>query len=245
MDEPHLAIDIVLHAGTLAATLVYYRSSVLGMIGDGCGGLLALGRGGRGAAILRERGNLRLLVLLIVGTLPTAVFGLFFGRFFNQLFDGSFEQILGAPRMVAGMLLVTAALLMATRFVGDGARGIRELTVWHALAIGLVQGLAIIPGISRSGATIVCALSLGIERELAARYSFLLAVPATIGALALEALGGGMWALDPLLVGAGFVTAASVGLVALAVLIPVVRRGRLYLFALYLVPVGLAWLVWM
>ncbi len=238
-----LTFTVVVHAGTLVATLAYYRHSVVGMVRDGLGGLRAWARGERLGTVLRDRGAARLLVLIAVGTLPTAVAGLFFGRFFERLFAGSFEQVLGSPPVAAGMLLVTAAFLLSSRFIRDGSLGIREMNGWHALAIGVVQGLAILPGISRSGATIVCALSLGLDRELAARYSFLLAVPATIGALILEGTGADLTVVDPAGLAIGFVSAALVGGGALALLIPVVRQGRLYLFSAYLVPAAVAALI--
>lgn len=113
-----------------------------------------------------------------------------------------------------------------------------------AVLIGVSQGFAIIPGISRSGTTIACALLLGVEREHAARFSFLLAIPAILGALLLQLKDMSGWeSVSWLPVGLGFVAAAVTGLVALRLLIPVVNKGAFHYFAVYLVPVGIAGLV--
>ncbi|MEE8410584.1 MAG: undecaprenyl-diphosphate phosphatase, partial [Myxococcota bacterium] len=150
------------------------------------------------------------------------------------------EAIFGMPRLVAGMLLVTAALLVTARLAESKSDSPRRIGIGHALLIGLVQGIAIVPGISRSGSTIAVALLLGLGREEAARFSFLLAVPAILGALLIEilqeGLGGGV-ALWPLVI--GFATAGVLGLAALAIVVPLVRSGCLHYFAVYLVPVGM------
>ena len=115
-----------------------------------------------------------------------------------------------------------------------------------ALLVGLSQGFAIIPGISRSGTTIACAILLGIEREHAARFSFLLAIPAICGALLLELKSMASWeAIAWMPVGLGFVSAALTGLLALRLLVPVVHRGVFHYFGFYLVPAGIAGLVFL
>jgi undecaprenyl-diphosphatase len=115
------------------------------------------------------------------------------------------------------------------------------MTWRDALAIGLIQGMAVIPGISRSGSTIACALLLGIDRQLAARYSFLLSVPAILGAVLLKTKdaveAGGH--VDVLSLVVGFVSAGLVGVLALRFFIPIVQQGKLHYFVAYLVPVGI------
>ena len=144
-------------------------------------------------------------------------------------------------------LLVTAGILSATPWAPP-ARGRAALTVRAALLIGLIQGIAIIPGISRSGSTIALALFLGLERGHAARFSFLLSVPAIAGAVGIkgvkdgpELLSGG---IDWFPVLCGFLSSAFVGYLALILLVGIVKRGGLHRFAWYLVPASLvAWLV--
>jgi len=174
-------------------------------------------------------------LMIVLGSVPTAAIGLGFRR--------QFEAMFGAPGIACVMLLVTAVVLQLSRL---GHERIGSVTPLAALLIGTIQGFAIIPGISRSGSTIAAALLLGVKREQAARYSFLLALPAVLGALLLQLRGlsgdGDVPLLssgDALSLGLGFVAAALTGFVALRVLVPVVKRGRLHLFSYYLVPVGL------
>ena len=233
--EPHLLFDVIVHAATLAATVVVYRGSLGEMARDVVAAPRALHQGA-GPTRLAQRPGLRLAALIILGSLPTALIGV--------LFKAPLEALFAAPRLAAGMLLVTAALLATTALARPGKRGLAELRWWHALIIGTVQGFAIIPGVSRSGSTIACALLLGVERELAARYSFLLSLPAVLGAVTLKLAEGDLQgvAMAPLAV--GFVAAALLGLLALFLLIPLVRRGRLHYFAGYLVVAGTAGLLW-
>jgi undecaprenyl-diphosphatase len=109
------------------------------------------------------------------------------------------------------------------------------------LGVGAAQALALLPGISRSGMTIAAGLHLGLERETAARFAFLLAVPAMLGAQAWELMGGAGGSLSGhgwTVLGVGTVTSAVVGVGALLVLLPLVRKGKMYLFAFYCIPVG-------
>jgi undecaprenyl-diphosphatase len=172
-----------------------------------------------------------LALLIMLASVPTAVLGITLRRPLGMAF--------GEPRLVLAALAATGGLLLLSRWSGEGDR---RLTLVAALALGVVQGIAILPGISRSGATIAVALLFGVERELAARFSFLLAVPAIFGALTLEVAGAGLGEVTrsaPALA-AGFVAAAVTGVAALAILVPLVRRGRLSYFAVYLIPVSLA-----
>ena len=137
------------------------------------------------------------------------------------------------------MLLVTACLLMITRFIQEGDR---QLNVILAAVIGVAQAIAVLPGISRSGATIATALILGVPREQAARFSFLMVIPPILGAGALEAkdLAGGeaeLLGVAPLLI--GFVTAFLFGVLACQLMLRLVKRGNLHWFAFYVLAVGL------
>ncbi len=230
LNEPHLLFDIVVHVATLVATVIFYRKSLAEMARDSVRAL-GLWRQGLPAEAFARHPAARFVALIGVGSLPTAAVGLTFQK--------PLEAMFAAPTLVAAMLLVTALVLFATRFAPAVGRSLAEMRWRDALLIGLAQGCAITPGISRSGATIACALLLGLDRELAARYSFLLAVPAVAGALVLKLLGGGPPIhVDASVFASGFAAALVVGLLALAALIPVVRRGKLYYFAIYLVPVG-------
>ncbi len=178
--------------------------------------------------------DLKLAMLIVIGSIPTAVLGLLFRGIADRLFASAF---------IAGiMLMVTGLLLWITRWAADRLKqaGADRLTPKNALIIGVVQGLAIIPGISRSGSTISIGLLLGINREKAARYSFLLSIPAIIGAGLLslkEGLSQADLTIQISLLGA--ITAALVGYGALKSLLHVVKKGRLHLFAPYCWLVGI------
>lgn len=212
-----VAFDLVLHIATLIPVLWFYRSDLVRLVRD-------------------PRRNARYIGLIVVATLPTAVIGL--------TLKDAFETLFHTPRAVAGALFVTGLLLSSTRWSDAAGRSRREMRWSTALIIGIAQGMAITPGISRSGATIAAALLLGIDRAEAARFSFLLSIPAILGAAILVAKDGVAFeaSLWPSLV-IGFVAAAGVGYAALRWLVRLVRGGRLYRFAYYVVPLAaVAWL---
>ena len=234
LKEAELFFDICVHLGTLVAVIIVFRQEIKDI-------LLALLRL---VAMAGEKQNMRVAIesdpelkmalLIVVGSIPTAVLGLLFSSVADRLF---------ASVMIVGvMLMVTGLLLWATRGkTKDGpASGIDRFSPKNAFIIGIVQGLAIIPGISRSGATISTGLLLGIDREIAARYSFLLSIPSIFGAGILsfkEVLSAAQSTIQIPLVGA--ITAAIVGYAALRVLLQVVKKGGLHMFAPYCWLVGI------
>jgi len=226
LKEPELLFDISLHIGTLAATcVVFYREigSILWVLIRLPSSLKSSGGFG---ALFTGNAYFRLTVLIVVGSLPTAIFGVLFREIAHPLF--------GAAWIVGLMLLVTGTVLQLTRNSRLAGRRLNQVDSKDALTIGLVQGVAIIPGISRSGSTISTALFLGIDRELAGRYSFLLSIPAMLGALVLGLTSGtmgGTASTAAILTGAA--SAAVVGILALKALLHVVKTGRLYYFAPY------------
>ena len=178
-------------------------------------------------------------LLIVIGSIPTAVIGLLFKEITDQLF--------GSIAVVGCMLLVTGTLLWLTRRIRGHGRPLGATTVKDALIIGVVQGLAILPGISRSGSTISTALFLGVDRKVAGRYSFLLSIPAIVGALVLGLDAPELQTTIPMAtILIGSVVSAGVGWVALVILLRVVDRGQLYRFAPYcwlvgIVTLALAW----
>ncbi|MCB9569353.1 MAG: undecaprenyl-diphosphate phosphatase [Myxococcales bacterium] len=219
--------NIVVHAGTLLAVLWVYRGDLLSLI-------RALLPGG-------EARSRRLLVALIVGTLPL-------GLALVPAIEGAVVAIEGRPAWIGVSLLVTAALLAYSHFArprGDDPDA--PPSAPQALVIGLFQLLAITPGISRSGSTIAAALGLGISRLEAARFSFLLSIPAILGASlkeVLEIVGQPTASAgDPLPYVIGFVTSLVVGLASLRLLVHLLVRVGLLPFVPYLVLLGLAAIV--
>jgi len=221
-----LAFDVFLHLGTLVALLVYFVRDWIRYIGAWL-------------ASVRERRigddpDRRIAWLLIAATVPAAVIGFALEGFIEEALHGDND---GARLAIAGFLVVGAlALWLADRFVGQ-RRELSDMTTSTALTIGVSQALALLPGISRSGATITAGRALGLSREAAARFSFLLATPITFGAgiygsrnLFAEADRPGV---EWLAIGVGFVVAVLSGLLAIGFLLAWLRRRSLTVFSLY------------
>lgn len=183
--------------------------------------------------------NPRLCALIIVATIPAGVIGLTLKDLVEQAFN--------SPLTAGFGFLVTAGLLLLGQRLAHESRGLDALTVRDAIAIGLLQSLAIGPGISRSGSTISAGLMTGLRREACATFSFLIAVPVIGGAALLvikDILGGagGVYRTDVLVTGT--ITSFVVGVAALRVLLKVVARGKLHWFAYYCLIAGAATIAW-
>ncbi|MEE2830077.1 MAG: undecaprenyl-diphosphate phosphatase [Myxococcota bacterium] len=232
-DNP-LFFDLVLHVGTLLPVFWFYRRELVGIL-KSPREAPSLAEAGGLVAWLRGNPSRWMGVMVLVGSVPTALIGL--------TFEDSFESLFSSVGAVCTALVITALLLIGTAFVKERQSG-GPISLLAALGIGAVQGLAITPGISRSGSTIAFALFGGFDREQAARFSFLLSIPAILGAVVLKTdastFGG---EVDWLALGCGFVSSALVGYLALTLLVAVVRKGALHRFAGYLIPVALVgWL---
>jgi undecaprenyl-diphosphatase len=221
--------DLVVHVGTLVSIAVVFRRSLTLLTGK-IWGDLAGAVGGQEEGSPRDRGlYLRLGMLGLLSVFVTGVMGL--------TLRGYFEQIFATPLAISGTLFLTGVLLWWTDILPRRPRGLRELTVWVALVIGFAQGLALMPGLSRSGTTIAFALFVGLKRKWAAEYSFFVAIPTILAATGVEFLSlardGALPALEwgPLLV--GFVVAALVGIFALKVVLRLLYRARFRYFSYY------------
>lgn len=234
LEEPALFFDIVLHLGTLVAVVWYYRADLVKLVSETFSGLRDLTSGNSWKQTLNSYPGFQFALLIVVGTVPTAVIGL--------AFEDTFERLFGSVRLVGLMLILTGTVLLSTRLARGGGRDAAEMRWLDALMIGFVQGLAITPGISRSGITIAAALLLGIQRETAARYSFLLSIPSILGALLLR-LGGAEDGVGTTALIVGFGAAALTGYLCLVLLVGLVKKGRLSWFAPYCFALGLLALV--
>jgi len=235
--EPELAFDISVHVGTLAAVVVFFRRDIGAIVAALWGFLKRLAHGQAAGSAITTDGDLRLAWLIAAASVPTAAIGLGFHEIADRLF--------GSVALVGLALMVTCLLLLATRRATVRRHTMADFSLAAALAIGVIQGLAIIPGISRSGATIALGLILGLSRDTAARFSFLLSIPAICGAALIgagELAGGGGPPLAIVALGTG--ASALVGYAALWMLVYIVLRGRLHLFAPYCALVGLLALIW-
>lgn len=220
--EIPLLYDVVLHIATLIVVVVFFRARILLMLGS-------LYRFARRAHGVEDAENLKLTVLVLIATVLTAVVGLAMSRLDLHLF----------PKLVSFMFLVTAALLISARF-SRGALDYSGIGKRHAIILGIVQGLAVIPGISRSGSTITAALHSGISRQQAGEFSFLISVPAILGALILEMRHFGELgvAVPPAAMAGGFAASLVFGFLSLSLLVRLIHGGKLWVFSVYLIPLG-------
>ncbi len=221
--QPGVVLEAVVHLGTLVAVLLYFRSD-----------LMSLAR----ALVLGGKEGRKYVGLIVVGTVPIVAVGLLARNPLQRAFE--------SPWLVGWMLLVTAVVLtLADLCAKRAASGVPSVT--GALVVGLGQAFSLLPGISRSGSTIATGIACGVRATEAARFSFLLSVPAILGAGLWELfLGSGRLALTGEqswgLVVAGSASLLS-GLVAIGVLLAAVRKRRLRWFALYCAAVGVATIV--
>ena len=228
MEEPDALYNILLHFATLVAVCVVYRKDIADMVVEFFRWIAALctGKGGQG------RGNppeaRRMILLLILGTLP-----LFLVLPFDDLVEG-----MGAnPMFVSLMLLLTGCILFLSDHYGGGKKTARTATVKDVLLVGLAQGAATIPGLSRSGATISAGMALGFERNFAVRFSFLLSLPAVLGATLLKVVkvagaGGVDVKLLPMYL-TGMVIAGVVGYFSISLVKLLADKGKFGRFAYY------------
>ncbi|MCK5487123.1 MAG: undecaprenyl-diphosphatase UppP [Desulfobacterales bacterium] len=234
LKEAELFFDVCVHLGTLVAVIIVFRQEIIKIISALLQLVSLAGQKEKFLQKVKSDPELKMAVFIVIGSIPTAILGLLFASIADRLFSSA---------LITGlMLMVTGLLLWLTRKAGTHAvsTSIGHLTPGKAFIIGIVQGLAIIPGISRSGSTISTGLLLGVDRETAARYSFLLSIPAIVGA-GLLSLKEGFSQTNPAiwisLLGA--VPAALVGYGALKSLLHMVKKGRLYVFAPYCWLVGI------
>jgi undecaprenyl-diphosphatase len=220
-----LSFDVFLHLGTLIALLGYFARDWLRLLGAA-------------VASVRERRigadpDRRLAWLLILATVPAGLIGFVGEDLIDRALHADTDQVRLA---IAGFVVLGAAVLWLADRLGSRRREIDSLDARSALAIGLSQAVALLPGISRSGATITTGLALGLTRESAARFSFLLATPITLGA----GLYGSRKLLDVshsgvewLAIAVGFAAAAISGLLAIGFLLSWLRRRSVAIFSLY------------
>jgi len=223
LGEDSAQVAVTLHAGTLLAILIFYRRELLGLL---------------------QPEKRRLIPLLIIGTIPVGVIGVVLKSI--DLFDRIFANLLVSG---TGLLITGALLYFFTRTPAPGVQ-LREISLKQTILVGLAQALAILPGISRSGSTIATGIKVGVNREDAATFSFLLGIPAIAGAAGVELLSALLshklklgtshyWSL-----GLGFAASALVGCFALKILLVTLQKEKLKYFAWYCFLLGMVILGW-
>jgi undecaprenyl-diphosphatase len=211
-----LLVTITLHAATAFSTIFVFRKDIALILSD----LLHFKKGE----------SLNFSMKIILSMIPAVIIGLFFEGFIASLFDGKIA-------LVGAMLIITALLLILADRVNENNK---KLNYTKAFSIGVIQAIAILPGISRSGATIALAVLLKIDRDKAAQFSFLMVIPLILGSMAKSIMDGDLsqesTALLPLLV--GFVSAFITGVFACRWMIALVKKSQLKSFSIYCVAVG-------
>ena len=225
-----MSFDIALHGGTLVAVFLVYWSDIVAVLGDLSSYLRDRSKGEPLPGFF-GRPRCRLALWIVVGTIPTGLMGFILQRPIEPLFASSLA--------VGCTLIVTGTVLWLTSYWKGPGRDTAKMGAWDAIWVGIAQGLALIPGISRSGMTVSAGLFRGLDRELSARFSFLLMIPATIGALGLTMISSdGRGSVPSLNVLLGTVAAFLTGYASLRLLLGMIRRGKFYRFAYYCWGVG-------
>ena len=228
-----LLFAVLLHVGTLISVFIVYWKDIWELIVELCLTIkdLLTGKGLR----LEERPVRKLGVMIIVATIPTAIIGILF----NDLFDKLYTSVL--PIGIG--LIITGFLLVLAERTGNSNRGIDKMNFRNALFIGTVQGIAICPGISRSGSTLFGSLICNLDRKFAVKFVFLISIPSILGSAIMETpeaikAGFDMAQLGPVLV--GMAVAAVSGLIAIKTMIKIVSDKKLSYFSYYVWALGAA-----
>ena len=219
IELPGNAFEVVVHIGTLLSVLVVFWPDIWNLL-----------------TTLKSKVTQKYILAIMIGTIPAVIIGLLF----KDAITEAFENI----KVVATTLLITGAILLTTKLVQSKSG---EISIGRGLLIGLAQAFAILPGISRSGMTISTAMHLGVKPEAAARFSFLLAVPAIAGAGLLTGLdlyqSSESLLSFPIMFG-GFISSFLVGWISLKWLLGLISAGKFHWFGIYCILIGLiSWIV--
>jgi undecaprenyl-diphosphatase len=232
--QPGVLFDVMLHFGTLLAVLVFFRKDILDILIS----LIPVGwlrNSKRDIDAMQVRSGRKMALYIITGTIFTGVIGLSCEDRIHHLFTSTTN--------VSFMLLVTGVLLfISDRF--QGGRVEKDMNIVDSIVIGIVQGISLIPGISRSGSTIAFGIFRGLDGQTAARFSFLLSIPAILGAVVLESRYIGMIPSGDIAIYlAGMVIAAVTGFLTLRLLLFIIKKHKLSIFAYYCWILGISTLI--
>ena len=225
LPEVSLLFTVILHFATALSTIIVFRKDVIEIF--------------KGLFQFQWNEETQFALKIIVSMIPAALVGFFLEDFLEVFFDG-------AIIIVGIMLIITAVLLYLADMAKTTTKGV---TYSSAFIIGVAQAIAILPGISRSGATISAAVLLGVDKSKSARFSFLMVVPLILGKMAKDLLSGDIHfeGNQTVAITAGFIAAFLAGLAACTWMIKLVRQSKLTYFAIYCLVVGLlavAWSIW-
>jgi undecaprenyl-diphosphatase len=222
--DPGLTFDVALHLGTLVALIVYFRTDWILLTKSAFG--LIRGR--------TQTTDARMAMFIVAATIPGAAAG--------ALFEKKVDDVLRAPQLIGVMLIAMAMVLVAAEIAGRRKKSLDEISWGDAIAVGVAQAFAIVPGVSRSGSTITAGLFLSMKRDAAARFSFYLSAPIIAGAVGKKTLdilqsGLGLEQLTPFIV--GIISSGVIGYLAIAFLMRYLQTHNTFLFVLYRVALGI------
>ena len=232
MKEPMMAFDVALHGATLLVVVLYFWKDVRDILIDFAGSLLGKISKKNAPSLPLPPPHKGLWVCILITLIPTGLIAIFFKDFFEHEFSK-----LG---FVALRWFIMGILFILSQRFQKGQKDLGVISYGDAFWIGLVQGIALMPGVSRSGSTILVGLWLGLRKDTAAKFSFLISIPAILAALAMELRHGGhLFSSYPMQTLAGFFAAAVTGYIAIRWLMNLIQKGRFYLFGYYCIAVSL------
>lgn len=232
-----LPFAVLLHLGTLVSVFIVYWKDIVELVVE----LVAVIKDiftGKGLRI-NANPTRRLGFMIIVATIPTAVIGLLF----NDMFNAMYLSLIA----IGTGLLVTGTILVIAEKMGKSNKTVKEMKFRHAVFVGVMQGIAICPGISRSGSTLFGGLITGLNREFAVKFAFLISIPSILGSVIMEAPDAFHAGMDIALIGpviAGVVVSALSGLFAIKAMIKLVSNKRLIGFSIYTWALGIAVIIY-
>ncbi len=227
-----LSFNILLHVATLAAVFIVYRQDIFCMI-KAFFSMLGDIFTGKGPSLGKDMYR-RLVLMLIVGTIPAVIVAL---SPLGDIIENPTLWIIGI------FLIITALLLFLSERLGGGTKTLENMSMKDAVIVGCFQALGTLPGISRSGSTIVGGLFTKLDKNAAVRFSFLLSIPAILGAMVLDVknlVGGGVQAASVSCIIAGMLVAGVSGYFAIKFMLETVRKSKLGVFSIYCAAAGIA-----
>jgi undecaprenyl-diphosphatase len=224
--ESVLVFTVLMHLGTLISVCIVYAKDIWALLKELCATIkdICTGKGPR----INANETRRLGFMIIVATIPTAIIGILFEDFFDSLYASLVAIGLG--------LIFTGTIMFLSEKFGSGRHNVMQMKWRTAIFVGIMQGIAICPGVSRSGSTLVGGLTGGLKREFAVKFAFLISIPTILGSIILELpklFGEGMGSGLVLPCIAGVAVAAVSGLVAIKAMIALVSKKKLIYFSIY------------
>lgn len=216
-DSPPVFFDVVLHAGTLLAVIIFFRQDIIQLITN-------------------WQKNSQFIIGLIIASIPAGIVGV--------LLSNYLESIFSSTKLVGVTLLITGSILLLTRWIKT-IKTVDTPYIHQSILIGLFQAIAVLPGISRSGSTISAGLFTGLKPQAAFRYSFLLAIPAILGAVFVQIQNTPLNSINWGITVFGFMIAFIVGFLSLKILGRMIQKGKLYYFSFYCFSLGLICLLFL